>query len=133
MEYQWRRENIVKDWQQSLFRTGVNYQVNNKLSFRVGYAWIETFPYGDIPLQASGKRFPEHRAFQMVTVADNINRVEMSHRFMLEQRWIGRYTNTALSKPDDFLLLNRLRYMYHRKTAEHGHHCERVKCVYLLN
>jgi hypothetical protein len=117
LEYQWRRENIVKDWQQSLFRTGVNYQVNNKLSFRLGYAWIETFPYGDIPLQASGKRFPEHRTFQMVTVADNINRVEMSHRLMLEQRWIGRYTNTALSKPDDFLFLNRLRYMYRMQMA----------------
>ncbi|MBK7882762.1 MAG: DUF2490 domain-containing protein [Chitinophagaceae bacterium] len=112
LEYQWRRENIVTDWQQSLLRTGVNYQINNKLSFRLGYAWIETFPYGDIPLQAAGKRFPEHRAFQMATITDNVNRVEISHRFMLEQRWIGRYTNAVLSKPDDFLFLNRIRYMY---------------------
>ncbi len=117
LEYQWRRENFVKDWQQSLFRTGVNYQVNNKLTLRLGYAWVETFPYGDIPLQAAGKRFPEHRAFQMATITDNINRVEMSHRFMLEQRWIGRYTNVALSKPDDFLFLNRFRYMYRMQTA----------------
>ncbi len=112
LEYQWRRENVVTDWQQSLFRTGVNYQVNNKLSLRLGYAWVETFPYGDIPLQAAGKRFPEHRAFQMATLSDNVNRIEMSHRFMLEQRWIGRYTNAALSKPDDFLFVNRIRYMY---------------------
>jgi len=112
LEYQWRRENFVKDWQQSLFRTGINYQVNNKLTLRAGYAWIETFAYGDIPLQAAGKRFPEHRAFQMATITDHLNRVEMIHRFMLEQRWIGRYTNVALSKPDDFLFLNRLRYMY---------------------
>jgi hypothetical protein len=112
LEYQWRRENIVTDWQQSLLRTGVNYQVNNKLTLRLGYAWIETFPYGDIPLQAAGKRFPEHRAFQMATITDNVNRVEMSHRFMLEQRWVGRYTNMALNQPDDFLFLNRLRYMY---------------------
>ena len=112
LEYQWRRENIVTDWQQSLFRTGVNYQVNNKLTLRLGYAWIETFPYGDIPLQAAGKRFPEHRAFQMATITDNVNRIEMSHRFMLEQRWVGRYTNMALNKPDDFLFLNRIRYMY---------------------
>ncbi len=117
LEYQWRRENLVKDWQQSLFRTGINYQVNSKLTLRLGYAWIETFPYGDIPLQAAGKRFPEHRAFQMATITDNINRVEMSHRFMLEQRWIGRYTNAVLSKPDDFLFLNRLRYMYRLQMA----------------
>jgi Protein of unknown function (DUF2490) len=112
VEYQWRRENFVKDWQQSLFRTGINYQVNNKVALRLGYAWIETFPYGDIPLQAAGKRFPEHRVFQMATIVDKVNKIEMSHRFMLEQRWVGRYTNVALTKPDDFIFLNRLRYMY---------------------
>jgi len=112
LEYQWRRENGLKDWQQSLFRTGVNYQVNNKLTLRLGYAWIETFPYGDIPLQAAGKRFPEHRTFQMATLSDKVGKAEMNHRFMLEQRWVGRYTNVTLSKPDDFLFLNRLRYMY---------------------
>jgi hypothetical protein len=112
LEYQWRREKFVTHWQQSLFRTGINYQLNTKLSIRLGYAWIETFPYGDVPLQAAGKRFPEHRIYQMATITDNINRVEVSHRFMLEQRWIGRYTNVAFSKPDDFLFLSRLRYLY---------------------
>lgn len=116
-EYQWRRENMVRDWQQSLLRTGVNYQVNKKLSLRLGYAWVETFPYGDIPLQAAGKRFPEHRAFQMVTITDQINRTDMSHRFMLEQRWIGRYTNPALEKPDDYTYSNRIRYMYRIQRA----------------
>lgn len=117
LEYQWRRENIVKDWQQSLFRTGVNYTVNNRLTLRVGYAWVETFPYGDIPLQAAGKRFPEHRAYQMATITDNLGRADMSHRFMLEQRWIGRYTDPALAKPDDFVYLNRFRYMYRMQMA----------------
>lgn len=117
VEYQWRRENLVKDWQQSLFRTGINYQLNPKVTLRAGYAWIETFPYGDIPIQAAGKRFSEHRAYQMVTLTDQVSKVEMSHRFMLEQRWVGRYTNPTLSKPDDFLYLNRLRYMYRMQWA----------------
>jgi Protein of unknown function (DUF2490) len=117
LEYQWRRENIVTVWQQSLLRTGINYQASSKLTLRLGYAWVETFAYGDIPLQAAGKRFPEHRAFQMATIADNSSRVEMSHRFMLEQRWIGRYTNAALPRPDDFVFVNRLRYMYRMQMA----------------
>ena len=117
LEYQWRREAVVKNWQQSLLRTGINYHVNNKLTVRLGYAWVETFSYGVIPLQAAGKRFPEHRIYQMATINDNIKNIEMSHRFMLEQRWIGRYTNVALSKPDDFLFLNRLRYMYRMQKA----------------
>jgi Protein of unknown function (DUF2490) len=117
LEYQWRRENIIKSWQQSLFRTGINYTPNNKIFLRLGYAWIETFPYGDFTIQAAGKRFPEHRLFQMATLNDQSARVEMNHRFILEQRWVGRYTNTALAKPDDFIFLNRIRYMYRMQIA----------------
>lgn len=117
VEYQWRRENLIKSWQQSLFRTGINYNAGSKLSFRAGYAWVETFPYGDIPLQEAGIRFPEHRIFEMATITDNIGIADISHRFMLEQRWIGRYTNTTLTKPDDFAFLNRVRYMYRMQIA----------------
>ncbi len=117
LEYQWRRDNFVKDWQQSLLRVGVNYQANEKLTLRLGYAWIETFPYGDIPLQAAGKRFPEHRTYQMATITDNIKLMDVSHRFMIEQRWVGRYTNPLLDKPDDFIFLNRIRYMYRMQRA----------------
>ncbi len=111
LEYQWRREDIIKTWQQGLFRTGINYNLSSKLTVRLGYAWIETFNYGDIPLQTAGKRFPEHRIYQMVSINDNIGKAEMNHRFLLEQRWVGRYTNVTLLKPDDFTFTNRLRYM----------------------
>ena len=111
-EYQWRRDHVIKDWQQSLLRTGINYQVNKKLSLRLGYAWIETFNYGDIPINGFGKQFTEHRAFQMATINDKAGMVELSHRFMLEQRWIGRYTNASFTKEDEFFYVNRLRYMY---------------------
>ena len=111
LEYQWRRDNFITTWQQSLFRTGINYQAAPNLVLRAGYAWIETFPYGDFPLQAAGKRFPEHRIYQMATLSNPIGRLEVSHRFMLEQRWIGRYTAPTLPRPDDFVFLNRMRYM----------------------
>jgi len=111
-EYQWRRDNVVTNWQQGLLRTGVNYKVNQKLSLRAGYAWAETFNYGDIPINAFGKKFTEHRAYEMATLNDKIGKFELSHRFMLEQRWIGRYTNASLTKEDEYFFVNRLRYMY---------------------
>jgi len=117
-EYQWRRDHVIKDWQQSLLRTGVNYQVNQKLSMRVGYAWIETFNYGGIPINGFGKQFTEHRAFQMATVNDKMGIVELSHRFMLEQRWIGRYTNASLAKEDEYFFVNRLRYISYANTLK---------------
>ncbi len=111
-EYQWRRDNLIKDPQQTLLRTGINYQVNKKLSLRLGYAWAETFNYGDIPINGFGKQFTEHRVYQMATLSDKIGKLDLSHRFMLEQRWIGRYSNAALTKEDDYFFVNRLRYMF---------------------
>jgi hypothetical protein len=111
-EYQFRRNNLITDWQQSLLRVGLNYQLHSRVQLRLGYAWIETFPYGDIPLNSMGKDFTEHRLFQMVTITDKINLLDLSHRFMLEQRWVGRYSEASLSSEDEFPFMNRLRYMF---------------------
>lgn len=111
-EYQWRREDYVLYWQQSLLRVGANYQIAPKIQLRLGYAWIETFPYGDYPINALGRDFTEHRIFQMATLTDKPGRLDFAHRFMLEQRWIGRYTSAEATKEDDFFFVNRLRYMF---------------------
>lgn len=42
-EYQFRRTQLIQDWQQSLLRVGLNYQPNVRLQLRIGYAWAETF------------------------------------------------------------------------------------------
>lgn len=111
-EYQFRRNQIISEWQQSLLRLGVNYQIDPKIQIRLGYAWIETFPYGEIPINGMGKNFTEHRLFQMITITDKISIVDLSNRFMLEQRWVGRYSNANLTKEDEYPLLNRFRYMF---------------------
>jgi len=110
-DYQFRRIDVVSNWQQSLLRVGINYQLNPKVSFRMGYAWVETFPYGEIPINEMGKNFTEHRLFQMLTIKDKISIIDLSHRFMLEQRWVGAYSNADLPKEDIFPLTNRIRYM----------------------
>lgn len=111
-EYQIRRDNFLADKQQGLLRIGANYQINSKVQFRLGYAWIETYPYGDVPINGFGKDFTEHRIFETATFTDKISILELSHRFILEQRWVGRYSNVLLSNEDEFLFLNRLRYMF---------------------
>jgi hypothetical protein len=111
-ELQLRRDRVVSKPQQNLYRTGFNFSLNNKVSFRAGYALAETYNYGDIPINNLGKQFTEHRIFQMATLNDKSGIFEFSHRFILEQRWIGRYSSTALSKEDEFVYWNRLRYMF---------------------
>lgn len=110
-EYQWRRDNFITQWQQSLMRVGINYQLRPRVLLRIGYAWIETFPYGEIPINALGRDFTEHRAFQMIQLAHKEGIVDISHRFMLEQRFVGRYSTANIEKEDDFPLLHRMRYM----------------------
>lgn len=110
-EYQWRRNNYITDWQQSLLRVGLNYNLNPRVLFRVGYAWIETYPYGDIPLNGLGRDFTEHRIFEMVQLSHKEGIVDFSHRFMIEQRFVGRYSSANEITEDEFPLLNRMRYM----------------------
>jgi hypothetical protein len=119
-EYQTRRTDLITKPQQGLLRLGLNYQLNAKTQLRLGYAWIETSPYGDIPINSFGKDFTEHRSFQAITLTDKISVLDMSHRFMLEQRWVGRYSEANLSHEDAFPLLHRLRYLVRLQVALKG-------------
>ena len=111
IEYQWRRTDWVKNWQQSLPRVGINYKINSNLTTQVGYAWIHTFPYGETNLAAIPKTFPEHRIYEQLTVSTPVGKTTLAHRLRLEQRWLGRYNSTSSEKPDKWVYLNRVRYM----------------------
>lgn len=111
-EYQLRRDNYITDKQQGLLRVGLNYLANPKLQIRLGYAWVETYPYGNYPINGMGKDFTEHRIFEMVTLTDKISIFDISHRFTLEQRFVGRYTSPNLTTEDEYVFLNRFRYMF---------------------
>jgi hypothetical protein len=110
-EYQFRRAGLVSEFQQSLLRVGINYQASPRALLRAGYAWAETFAYGDIPINALGRDFTEHRIFEMLQLSHREGIADFSHRFMLEQRWVGRYSSPAVNKEDEFPLLHRMRYM----------------------
>ena len=110
-EYQWRRNDIITERQQSLLRFGINYNLNPRVLFRAGYGLIETYPYGEIPLNSLGRDFTEHRLFEMVQLNHKEGIIDLSHRFMLEQRFVGRYSSANEQTEDEFPLLNRMRYM----------------------
>jgi len=110
-EAQLRRVSFIDDAQQNLYRMGVNYVVHPQVTFRAGYAFADTHNYGIVPIQANGIRFPEHRTYQMVLLKNPIEKADISHRFMLEQRWVGRNLDPKAIKADEWVYLNRVRYM----------------------
>ena len=111
LEYQWRRTSGLKYWQQSLLRIGANYKLNENIVLHGGYAWIETFPYGDYPIASAGT-FPEHRLYQQISFRQPVNRWTFTHRFRIEQRWLGKVQPGTDRKIEDWTFLYRFRYQF---------------------
>jgi hypothetical protein len=84
-EAQWRRSEFVSAPKQLLLRVGLNIYTGDKSFFTAGYAYVETYPYGDLP---SPITFPEHRIWEQFQVKNQLSRVEMISRFRLEQRYV---------------------------------------------
>lgn len=112
-EYQWRRHDWFKMWQQSLLRLGVDYQVNSQLALTLGYGWILTFPYGD---QSVLNEFNEHRIWQQINLKSNVENslraIEFQHRYRLEQRLLETfYSNVeGITQKGSPVFRHRIRY-----------------------
>lgn len=103
LEGQWRRHDAGVRPQQLLLRPALNYRISERIALSAGYAYVGTSRYGSYPAQAA---FPEHRLYQQVTVKQQAARLELQHRFRIEERWIGQ---TAPAAP--WRYQNRFRYM----------------------
>jgi hypothetical protein len=111
IEYQWRRNSVITQWQQSLLRFGLTYKISPQVSIQAGYAWVKTFPHSDHFVAAIRKTFPEHRLYEQVVVTSSVGRVKLTNRLRLEQRFNGKFTSEEDEKPAEFTYLNRVRYM----------------------
>lgn len=113
-EYQWRRDNFVTNWQQSQIRAGLTYNLNKQVAFHGGYSFINTYPYGDYPIASKGYPYPEHRVYEQVVLKNPIGKLDIQHRFRLEQRWVGKMKTAATVADrgvEEWIYTNRFRYM----------------------
>lgn len=110
-EYQWRRNEIVAHWQQSLLRVGVDWHVDKKIALTGGYGWIKSFPYGQQPIPFA---FNEHRIWQQLVLQHETNRFYFHHRYRLEQRFLENIVvgDEGHVKIDGFNFRNRARYRF---------------------
>lgn len=112
LEFQYRRADFVKHAQQNLYRFGINYDALPNAQIRFGFATVTTFPYGDYPINTFGKTFGENRFFEMIALHQKLYSLQMTHRLMLEQRWIRKFSAPSVEKADDVSYSNRFRYMF---------------------
>jgi hypothetical protein len=104
-EVQWRRHDLFAENQQLLLRTGLDYYLKSGPRLTVGYAFVETYPYGDF---AVANAFPEHRIWQQLATTQTLGKVKLAHRYRIEQRMIG---NAATGEFENGRFEHRFRYM----------------------
>ncbi|MGM8360499.1 DUF2490 domain-containing protein [Flavobacterium sp. ARAG 55.4] len=96
-EVQYRNYNFAGDLEQLLLRTGIGYDLSeNNNNLLLGYAYIHSEPYvagTDDKLETD-----EHRIFQQFITKQQFGRINIQHRYRIEERFVK----------DDFKL--RLRY-----------------------
>lgn len=111
LEAQLRRADFVSSAQQLLLRTGINYHFSPQVFATVGYCYVETYPYGELPATTT---FPEHRLWEQIQLRSNFGRFEFVNRLRLEQRWVqAPVLNPADGSyaPGDAVYTNRARPM----------------------
>ncbi|MDZ4403191.1 DUF2490 domain-containing protein [Prosthecobacter sp.] len=109
LESQIRRADFGENWQQLLLRPGINYTISPTLTVSAGYAWVETHPYGDIPV---AHEFPEHRLWEQAVITHKVLGLDWTHRFRLEQRRIGEVVlQNGGWDVQNWRYENRIRYM----------------------
>jgi len=121
-EYQWRRTDFLQNWQQGLARLGATYTVNDRISVGGGYTSLITYPYGDYPEDAV-MTF-EHRAYEDLEISDQLGRVNLSHRFRLEQRWLSVGADENPRQIVDWEFQHRIRYQISGELPLQGQHID---------
>lgn len=110
-EIQLRRSNGFSKPQQLLLRVGINYQLHAQVMLSAGYCFVETYPYGKLPVLVS---FPEHRLWQQIQVKTMLSKIEWISRFRSEQRFskLPTYSyQTLTNEPGEAVYTNRFRLL----------------------
>lgn len=122
LEAQMRRANFIAHPQQLFFRAGLMYHINNQIHVTAGYAFAETYPYGEFAAKAT---FPENRIWEQLQIKNQLNSTEWVSRFRLEQRFNrnpvlvdGSYTPGDAVYTNRFRLNNKFSIPFKGKTIE---------------
>ncbi len=110
-EYQFRRNNFLDNWQQSLLRVGVDYYTKSGAILTGGYGWIKSYPYGDQPI---AHVFDENRIWEQLILNQKVARFSFQHRYRLEQRFLNTWSKDANDNffRDGSVYKNRVRYRF---------------------
>lgn len=94
-EFRLHHYEVFEDLDNQFIRTGLNYQIDPGVSVTAGYIhqYSETIDNTSVS---------ENRSYEEITLKNKFNKLNISHRYRIEHRWINRNGSTDFS--------NRMRY-----------------------
>lgn len=85
-ELQYRNYNVIGNLEQLLIRGGIGYNLSEKNNnLMLGYAYVYSEPYVDANTKTKSN---ENRIFQQFITRQRVSRVNLQHRYRLEQRFL---------------------------------------------
>jgi hypothetical protein len=119
LEFQYRLNDGISNKMQWFPRVGLTRHLSPQATVTAGYAFIETYPYGDAAFAAKSA-FPENRIWEQLQLKHQVSNFEWISRFRLEQRYVQspvRADSLASALfTNRFRLLNRFSMPFKGKT-----------------
>jgi len=108
-ELQWRRANWGRTAQQLEIFLGAERTLTRRLKAAGGAAYAQTHRYGAYPAVAD-RPAPERRTYQELTLKSPWQRLVLTHRLRLEQRWLGARAANGQGRVQEWKFQQRVRY-----------------------
>ncbi|MCG9791557.1 DUF2490 domain-containing protein [Flavobacterium algicola] len=107
-EFLLRRNEVLQNPMQTMFRFGVDYHINKDVMVTAGWAHVETAAYGDfaehVPSKYNNYKFNEQRIWEQLQLNHkNSGRFIFDSRFRLEQRWTQSFKNFGTTLSPEYL------------------------------
>jgi hypothetical protein len=107
-----KRNEVILDEMQYFLRLGINYNLKSGNRITGGFAYQYTTPYDEVSLPYN---LPDYRIWEQYTIRNAKPKGMWTHRFRMEQRWLGRKEHPLEDGFSEYKFENTFRYMI-RKT-----------------
>lgn len=102
-----RRSGPIDQAMANFVRAGLAYEVTDNVRVAAGGNYSKSYPYGEVPAQYA---VPEWRIWEQLVITHSLGRLDLSHRYRLEQRSRGLRSDPDVDETDVWAHSGRFRY-----------------------
>ena len=102
-----RRSGPIDETMANFIRAGLAYELTDNVRIAIGGNYSKSYPYGEIPAPYA---VPEWRIWEQLALTHSIGKLDLSHRYRLEQRSRGLRSDPDVDETDVWAHQGRFRY-----------------------